>query len=489
MTGNLKTHLWLLALVLVAALGFTRPVIAQDDQIPLAYRLSEYSQVGMGYIWEDGHHDSHFAGTLPTAFGFMSAISESSEDVTVRFGVDWVIGSYALSPNKEQLAFSAFDPSIQFNDDGTYTSRYQYGLFFYNFLDDKLHQVAIDHPVEVIWSPDGKTLLLPATGIPGEPQPFYSQEPDTLLFDLATQTFSTLQVGDPPLFYVDGFDEDYDVEGQTFYASARAPFVWLPDGRLIFWSGGTACPDDCTAWSDFYIANRDGSAVNRLTHLEEQLPASISRYTSGAFWSPVDERLYMHLETRSTQYQNALYSTDLEGNLREELLPQPQTQLLTVHPVAAQQAVYDVATGENNWQLLQLNGSNETVRTIAAFPLEGSVEAGSRIYRANLSAISPDGQYIAVNTIRIPTGAFNGVLGATEVIDLSTGERIQSIKTGVACDLRWLDTTRFIYQSVPDAQPNAYCPKQQTNLYRANIETGTTLELYDNRGDDVILLP
>jgi hypothetical protein len=455
---------WILCILFIALV----PAYAQeeqDDGLPLAYLVhDELPTVSFSHVWADNRYDSHYAGFLPGEFGFREGVSWESAGF-VPFGVDFAIGDYALSPDRTQLAFSAYDPTDVTGSDGNTYRGFDYGLFIYNFVESisdqrNLTRIDISHPVDVIWSPEGDSLLLPAVGIEGLPTPFYSGEEDTLIYDLTDQTFYTLQAGDPPLFYVDGYDVEFDVEGKTFYFSARPPYVWLPDERVLFQSGGRDCADDCQTWNDLYIADRDGSNLQRLTTLadEESLPPDL--FIRDAVWSPVDERIYFELYGTDSYNFSAIYSAGLDGNLREEFTASRSVNYLRVTPNEAQDANYvTIDRGVLGWSILRLGGSPDTVETL----YEGSPDETS----SSVDAFSDDGRYAAVNMGEV-----------TRIIDLENHRVNATIQTGWVCGLRWLDDDHVVYQSVTSQLASApECPDETNGIWRGNVTNGGVIDL------------
>jgi hypothetical protein len=436
------------------------PLTAQDDDRPVAYFMREVnSPISLSRVWLDNRRDSQYAGRLPGEFGFRQGVSEISGG-TVRFGTDFVIGDYALSPDQTRIAFSAFDPADVLSSDGNTYRGFDYGLFIYHIppegtYEDIVDRIDMDHPVDVIWSPEGDALLLPAVGIEGMSSPFYFIEPDTLIYDLSAETFYTLQVGDPPVFYTDGYDAELDVEGKQFYFSGVPPFVWLPDGRIVFQSGGIDCANECDTWNDLYVADRDGSNVERLTNLNEAITVRNGRIDD-AVWSPVDERLYVEVRDNSSG-RHSLYSLDMAGDFREEIVNSGDFQ--PVRP--------SLSLGKN-YVTTYPSSSVWTIREL------GSTDSGTTFYQHEaaaaspvLDALSPNEQFIAVH---------DGV--ATYVINLETGMLQTTLETGAVCSLRWIDDETMIYQP---GQINPYllsdCSNESNGLWRVDVSDGDLTNL------------
>jgi hypothetical protein len=481
--------LWLLTCILLTTLT----VAAQEEAPPLAYLIRENSaQIDFVAVWADGRRESRYAGYLPGEFGFRRGVSWESVGM-VRFGVDFAIGDYALSPDQTQLAFSAYDPNDVTGSDGNLYRGYDYGLFIYSFAESRpgkpsIRRIDIDHPVDVIWSPEGDALLLPAVGIEGLPTPFYGSEPDTLIYDLKTQQFYTLQAGDPPVFYTDGYDGDFDTEGKKYYFSASAPFVWLPDNRIGFKSGGIDCANNCESWQDLYVANRDGSNVQRLTHLADDIPSGIGMYIEGAAWSPVNERLYYKVAGREPGIDSAVYSLDLNGR-GGSLLARAGSDagLLPVAAHSADGAIYvTFYLRDDHWAIWHLNNPSEG---LAAAFVSNVTDAGltpDEVSALPLTdAYSQDGHYAAINLLIKNTNQ-----AVTVIVDLTAGKIVRKFQTGFVCGLRWLDGSHFRFQTVGDtlkAKPS--CPDETDGLWLADVENRSPLDLTERESQPMRLLP
>lgn len=452
------------------------PLTAQEDEQPLAYVMYENNTpVYISATWRDNRHDSRISGQLAGEFGFRQGVSEISSG-TVRFGVDFVIGEYALSPDRTRIAFSAYDPANVTASDGHVYRGFDYGLFIYHIpplgtYADVVDRIDIGHPVDVIWSPEGDALLLRAVGIEGLAEPFYSGEEDTLIYDLTTESFYTLQAGDPPVFYTDGYDAEFDVEGKTFYFSAVPPYIWLPDGRIVFQSGGIDCANECDTWNDLYVAERDGTNVQRLTTLDEATSPLKGVRIEDAVWSPVDERIYIEINTNSSSGRS-LYSLDQDGELRAEMLN--KGDFVAVHPLVSQGGNYvTVYSADRSWSIQQLAGNPEDVSTIYQSETENTTPVLSL-----LDAFSPNERFIAVN---------DGLV--TQIINLETGRLQATIETGAVCGLRWVDDQILMYQM---GQINPYmlpaCPELTNGLWLADISDSDLTSLTERFGQPMRLL-
>lgn len=366
---------------------------------------------------------------------------------------DWTIAlrqSLSLSPDRQKLAFTATQ------DDTNLT------LFILDLETTMLSQYPLISRVEeLIWSPDSRHILLDAN---------ISTTSDTLVFDLGSETFTTV---------IDTFD---------------IGLMWLPDSERFLYLGPSPCGASCKADNDLYLGDRFGINTVNLSNLDTDTlglpnPVTGAYLSFGTFtWSPDEQLIYGSLgqpeEFGRSEY---LYSIDLAGNLTiladisaiypASEIPSDIVRLFVnpdddnIYMITQTQGVDNV---RYRWSILRYNPA---VGTLVVVYERDFINRDDVRFVSSLD-ISFDGHTVAIggaDQTRVEAGLLL-------VVDVVNGQALLDLgNISPVCNVHWVGNQKLVYSQSSDTVCLAFRINQAfDSLIGHDLQTQTSTIIIEN---------
>lgn len=433
---------WLIVLFSVLSLGYTL-----DQPVPSRFLVEYDEQFRFYRIEENGSLE--LVGILPPQF----RLTNSGEG-------EWKIPTaydFALSPDNRQVAFVA------------YRSSEEIALFIHTFGETDLIQQPIEAVGGLEWSPTGDVLLITKSEIFYDlPFALYN---DSYIYKIQEKTISEF-IDEPEL--------------QEWL------FEWLPDNQHVVFVGRD--PSNGFA-NDLYLTDRSGSPPIRLTTLSDEIPALMFQNICALEWSPVDERIYYSVECTGSPDNTVelLYSTDLEGDNRQEI------DFSSMYPDDIEGSIHDIQLSDNSIYVItgsvqipeldpprpELNYRIFQIVPPLNYKLLFELKSSPPSRYLEDSAFSPDKSKMILTTASLSSENNEGHI---LVIDLNTSELVldQPVEN-LPCDIQWLNTTTILYSLFQrSCAPFDISPK---NIRMLDITTGDTINVTEHLSHLVWLIP